>query len=219
MTRIIPRLNTRVDCKDSYSNYWLRNARVSREYTLGKLAIAVGVSPNTIFSYERLRSFPSSSRAKKVALVLGMNVDQLFPPEIKGITEQVKKMRRREKYKKLIGENLGRGVNEVEAGSSYSEEGAAKIYERPFDYAVYREHATELSDMLAEALGTLTPREREIVEMRYGLSHPNPDGLSLAKVGEVYGLTRERVRQIESHAFRKMQKTMANQFKNYFDEK
>ena len=55
----------------------------------------------------------------------------------------------------------------------------------------------------------LTERERHIVELRYGLS-PENDGeddepCTLEKIGERIGLTRERVRQIETQALRKLQ--------------
>src|SRR5262249_34758863 len=55
----------------------------------------------------------------------------------------------------------------------------------------------------------LTERERHIIELRYGLS-PENDGeddepCTLEKIGERIGLTRERVRQIETQALRKLQ--------------
>jgi len=52
------------------------------------------------------------------------------------------------------------------------------------------------------ALGTLTPREAGILKMRFGLG----DGTehTLEEVGRSYSLTRERIRQIESKALRKL---------------
>jgi RNA polymerase primary sigma factor len=55
----------------------------------------------------------------------------------------------------------------------------------------------------------LTERERHIIELRYGLS-PETEGeddepCTLEKIGERIGLTRERVRQIETQALRKLQ--------------
>jgi RNA polymerase primary sigma factor len=51
-------------------------------------------------------------------------------------------------------------------------------------------------------LGTLAPRERQILELRFGL----PDGCArtLEEVGEIFGITRERVRQIEAKALQKL---------------
>ncbi len=63
--------------------------------------------------------------------------------------------------------------------------------------------AALLSDALAEILKTLTPREAGIVRMRYGFT----DGTlhTLDDIGRVYGVTRERIRQIEHRTLAKLQ--------------
>jgi hypothetical protein len=48
----------------------------------------------------------------------------------------------------------------------------------------------------------LTERERNIIEMRYGLGEEEP--ATLERIGERIGLTRERVRQIENQALQKL---------------
>lgn len=53
-------------------------------------------------------------------------------------------------------------------------------------------------DFVRRALSDLTDRERTIVEMYYGLNHEEPH--TLKQIGEVFGITRERVRQIKEHA-------------------
>jgi RNA polymerase primary sigma factor len=55
---------------------------------------------------------------------------------------------------------------------------------------------------LAEALENLSYRERRIVELRYGLFGEQPR--TLDEVGRMFGLTRERTRQVEEHAVRKL---------------
>jgi RNA polymerase primary sigma factor len=59
-----------------------------------------------------------------------------------------------------------------------------------------------LKDTLSDVLATLTERERKIVEMRFGLV----DGYerTLEEIGKQYNVTRERIRQIEAKALRKM---------------
>ncbi|KAJ49790.1 RNA polymerase sigma factor rpoD [Clostridium tetanomorphum DSM 665] len=60
-----------------------------------------------------------------------------------------------------------------------------------------------LGDILANLLGTLSPREERIVRLRYGLLE---DGKSrtLEEIGKEFNLTRERIRQIEANAIRKL---------------
>jgi len=59
-----------------------------------------------------------------------------------------------------------------------------------------------LTDELCHALATLTPREETVVRMRYGLGEPTQ--YSLEEIGARFNLTRERIRQIELKAIRKL---------------
>jgi RNA polymerase primary sigma factor len=60
-----------------------------------------------------------------------------------------------------------------------------------------------LKDKIEKVLQTLTFREREIIKLRYGIG----DGYTytLEEVGRIFKVTRERVRQIEAKAVRKLQ--------------
>jgi RNA polymerase primary sigma factor len=60
-----------------------------------------------------------------------------------------------------------------------------------------------LKDKIDQVLKTLTYREREIIKLRYGLG----DGYTytLEEVGRIFKVTRERVRQIEAKAVKKLQ--------------
>ncbi len=71
-----------------------------------------------------------------------------------------------------------------------------------------------LNDHLQEVLDELSPKERKILELRNGIE----DGVchTLEEVGKVFGVTRERIRQIEAKALDKMRThTHADQLKNY----
>ena len=73
-----------------------------------------------------------------------------------------------------------------------------------------------LSDQIREVLNELNPKERRILEMRYGLL----DGIqhTLERVGEEFGVTRERIRQIEAKVHEKLrQHDKISRLKNYFD--
>ena len=51
-------------------------------------------------------------------------------------------------------------------------------------------------------LDTLSPREKKVLELRFGLEDHQPR--TLEEVGKVFGVTRERIRQIEAKALRKL---------------
>ncbi|HEY1294938.1 MAG TPA: sigma-70 family RNA polymerase sigma factor [Chloroflexota bacterium] len=59
-----------------------------------------------------------------------------------------------------------------------------------------------LADQVRDTLQTLTPRERRVIERRFGLGDDNDD--TLTAIGREIGVTRERIRQIESTALRKL---------------
>ena len=56
---------------------------------------------------------------------------------------------------------------------------------------------------VAKALSALPERERQVIELRYGLTGLEP--LTLEEVGNTFGVTRERIRQIENNTLKKLQ--------------
>lgn len=62
-------------------------------------------------------------------------------------------------------------------------------------------------------LGALQERSRDVIIRRYGLGK-DPELMTLDAIGKIYGITRERVRQIENHALNAIRKS-----KNYSEEK
>jgi len=61
-----------------------------------------------------------------------------------------------------------------------------------------------LKDHVKQVISDLTPREQKILEMRFGLL----DGVAhtLEEVGQEFGVTRERIRQIEAKALERIKK-------------
>lgn len=70
---------------------------------------------------------------------------------------------------------------------------------------------------ITAALDQLTERERRVLELRYGLSDGQPH--TLEEVGKAFGVTRERVRQIEVKALRKLRHPrLGKLLKDYLDQ-
>lgn len=75
-------------------------------------------------------------------------------------------------------------------------------------------HQHLLHEGIEEVLSTLTPREARILRLRYGLQ--NGRSYTLEEVGRKFGLTRERIRQIESKALRRLRHpSRSRQLKDY----
>jgi RNA polymerase primary sigma factor len=68
----------------------------------------------------------------------------------------------------------------------------------PIDAAIQ----SSLRDTIAEVLTSLTPREERVIRMRFGLNMTNDH--TLEEVGNTFSVTRERIRQIEAKALRKL---------------
>jgi len=75
---------------------------------------------------------------------------------------------------------------------------------------------TLLKEQLVDVLSTLTPREEKVLKLRFGLD----DGRArtLEEVGKVFNVTRERIRQIEAKALRKLRHpSRSKKLKDYLD--
>ena len=82
----------------------------------------------------------------------------------------------------------------------------------PIDAASYQ----LLKEQVEEVLYTLSDRERRVVELRFGLT----DGRSrtLEEVGRTFGVTRERIRQIEAKSLRKLRHpTRARKLRDFLE--
>jgi RNA polymerase primary sigma factor len=73
-----------------------------------------------------------------------------------------------------------------------------------------------LKAQISEVLETLSPRERQVIEYRFGINDSRPR--TLEEVGQTFGVTRERIRQIEAKALRKLRHpTRSLTLRDYLD--
>ena len=91
---------------------------------------------------------------------------------------------------------LGGDDGDLRLGDLIEDEDAV----RPLDAAI----GSDLRDTMSRVLGTLTPREERVLRMRFGIGTKSDH--TLGEVGRQFSVTRERIRQIEAGALRKMKK-------------
>jgi RNA polymerase primary sigma factor len=99
-----------------------------------------------------------------------------------------------------LNQTIGDGDGEL--GDLFADTDAAdplELADTSFEHARLREALTELDD-----------RERRVLELRFGLGTPDGQQLSLEQIGKELGLTRERIRQLESSALNRLEDIMAD---------
>ena len=89
---------------------------------------------------------------------------------------------------------LGGDDGDLRLGDLIEDEDAVQ----PLDAAI----GSDLRDTMSRALGTLTPREERVLRMRFGIGTKSDH--TLDEVGRQFSVTRERIRQIEARALRRM---------------
>ena len=100
---------------------------------------------------------------------------------------------------------LARETVSLEAPMGDTEASLADFIEDEHDPPAGRRSPREkiMKEDLAKTLAGLPERERRIIELRYGLNGNEP--MTLEQVGHEFGVTRERIRQMEIHTLRRLQ--------------
>ncbi|MDQ7834484.1 MAG: RNA polymerase sigma factor RpoD [Humidesulfovibrio sp.] len=76
--------------------------------------------------------------------------------------------------------------------------------------------STKLSEQIAKVLADLTPREEQVLRKRFGIGEKSDH--TLEEVGKLFNVTRERIRQIEAKALRKMRHPVRSSvLRSYFE--
>ena len=177
----------------TYATWWIRQA-ITRAIADQARTIRIPVHMIDVLSKLRntakrlLQDLGREPTTEEVALASGMSLDDV---------KQVLEMGRHPV-------SLDRPVGESE-DSSFGE----LIEDNGSETPVKMASNGILRDKIESLLKTLTYREREIIRLRYGLG----DGYSytLEEVGRIFRVTRERVRQIEAKAVRKLQHPVRSQ--------
>jgi RNA polymerase primary sigma factor len=193
LLKAVSRFNPEEGCKFStYATWWIK--QTIRRALINK------VKPVRVPAY----MFEELSRWKKTSSMLAQKFGR--DPTSEEIGRHLKLSPAKiEIIRKALGATapIGRGSDS---------EGAFDLEDLLVGLPSHEEN-TEIEEYDREALRTaidlgLTERERQVIELRYGMATPvdgQPAAQTLEQIGERIGLTRERVRQIENHALKKLQ--------------
>ncbi len=184
----------------TYATWWIRQAitrAVADHARTIRIPVHMFQSISTLKAAgERIRQETGREPSmEELSREVGLSVDE---------TERIMKT-----WKHPISLDTPVGESEDSSFGDFLEDGNESS---PADSAMYE----MLRDKIEHVLKSLTYREREIIKLRYGLG----DGYSytLEETGRIFKVTRERIRQIESKALKKLQHhTRADHLKGFVD--
>lgn len=169
------------------------------------LSEATGISISSLHKWVNLRGYPRSAfpistkyfnqeRRDKIDAglrkVSGCGIEECWPPEVREFIEKTKELKslifeqtEEVPFARLTGCVMSQLTVDMDVGKAAEQD--------------------ELKQRMGEVLNTLSYREREIMKMRYGFGDSPP--FTLEETAHVLKVGRERIRQIEAKALRKLQ--------------
>ena len=178
----------------SYASWWIRQ---SIHRALGEQTHAIRLTPLATSKLAKLRRVAHAMSGE-----MGREpTDEELADEV-GLTEaKVAALKSSAIRPASLDAPIGRDDGETLFGDMISDENA----EDPLEHLEEKDARASLSGLLK----VLTPREREIVKLRYGLGGGKQR--TLEDIGVKFGITRERIRQIQMAALNKLRREMGRQ--------
>lgn len=179
-----------VRVKSLVYHHELKSLRERFGFTQNEVAEKCNMSTSYYGEIELLKRFPTEEQAVAIADLFEMDPLELFPKWTMPAYYSTQKIADR--------------VVEIQRVSIDAPE--VRLLASPPDLEETVDKSL-LHDRMADLLETLTPREKRILEMRFGLSKKEDEEtkeMTYEEVGREFGVTRERIRQIEAKALRKL---------------
>ena len=171
----------------TYATWWIRQA-IAR--ALADKARTIRIPVHIV---ERLNRIGRAERMLVTGLGRVPTADEIA--EVTGLeSEEVTSIKRFAQVPISLEKPVG-DEEQSEFGQLIADEQAESPYERAVE--------TLTKEALRDALENLSYRERRVLELRYGVGDEHPR--TLDEVGCTFNVTRERIRQIENHALKKLQ--------------
>ena len=170
----------------TYATWWIRQSITRAIADMGRTIRIPVHMVETIYRYTRasrklLQSLGHEPNAEEIAKEMGLSVEKVY--EIQRISVDTVSI------DKQVGDE-----DDTTLGDFISDNKGLS----PQDVT----NASTLRNLLMSAISTLNPREEMVIRMRYGLDDGHPK--TLEEVGKEFRVTRERIRQIEAKALRKL---------------
>ena len=171
----------------TYATWWIRQA-IAR--SLADKARTIRIPVHIV---EKLNRIGRAERKLMTGLGREATTDEIA--EVTGIEpDHVESIRRSAQAPISLEKPIG-DEGQAEFGQLIVDEQAESPYDRAAEILT--------NEALREALENLSYRERRVIELRYGLGDQN--ARTLDEVGRAFNVTRERIRQVEHQALRKLQ--------------
>ena len=171
----------------TYATWWIRQA-IAR--SLADKARTIRIPVHIV---EKLNKIGRAERKLLTGLGREPTTDEVA--EVTGIAPyEVESIRRSAQAPISLEKPIG-DEDQSEFGQLIADDQAESPYERAAEILT--------NEALRDALENLSYRERRVIELRYGLGDQHPR--TLDEVGRAFNVTRERIRQVESQALRKLQ--------------
>lgn len=184
----------------TYATWWIRQA-ITR--AIADQARTIRIPVHMIETINKLSKISSQLSSKLGRKPTTKEVAEAMSISEERVHEIIKISQKPQSLEAPIGE-------ESDSGSNLSDIIADEFTASPQEMATW----SYLKRQINEILNTLTPREKKVLELRFGLR----DGVArtLEEVGHEFNVTRERIRQIESKALRRMKsEEIAQALKDY----
>ncbi len=184
----------------TYATWWIRQAitrAIADQARTIRIPVHMVETINKVLRTSRqlLQEYGREATAEEIALEMNMSVDKVR--DILKISQEPVSL------EMPIGEEEDSHLGDFIADDHTPS---------PSDSAAY----TMLREQLLEVLKTLTPREESVLKLRFGLEDGRPK--TLEEVGKVFDITRERIRQIEAKALRKLRHpSRSKKLKDYLE--
>lgn len=198
-----PQLDVTFVMRAKHADLW---AAIKKLGGARQLAALLGVSRGLVYHWASLWSTPNldtpqrnspfadpvfvAEFERKLFELTGKTLDELWPPELRRATAFLRSDKVFEVTKTYTAEAL-----------TYSGGEARRRLVLADPAATAGQH--ELANDIREVVSTLPPRECQIITLRFGLG--DSPAMTLDDVADIVGVTRERIRQIEAKAVRKLQ--------------